>query len=395
MGHRSHKSKKSKKKRHRILHFQRKTAPGAVPGTVAAHPDAPSPVIQVTRFDGESLEVIPVNHASELRRMREGRRGVLWVNVDGLGDAEVIKTIGDVFGLHRLAMEDVVNTHQRPKVEPYQDHLFIVLRMTSTPGRADLEQVSLFFGKDFVITFQERKGDCFDPVRARLQTGRGRIRTAGADYLAYCLADAVVDAFFPHLEYFGDKLEELEADVMDARDLQTLVRRIHDIKRELLGVRRAVWPLREALGSLIREESDLIHAETRIYLRDCYDHAVQLMDMTETYRELASGLMDLHISTVGQRTNDVMKVLTIFAAIFIPLTFIAGLYGMNFDVMPELHWTYGYPFALGVMVVTAIVLLYYFYRRGWLGEAQPRSTAPGVHGSDRNKSGQPGAGESA
>lgn len=361
----NHKKAKAKRK-HRLLHFRRTTTPGAMPGTVSVQADSPKPVITVTRYDAQSIETKPIGHASELRAVRE-HAGTLWINIDGLGDAETIQTIGEIFGLHRLALEDVVNTHQRPKVEAYADHYFIVLRMTSQPGATDLEQISLFFGKDYVITFQERQGDCFDPVRARLQSGRGRIRGAGADYLAYALTDAVVDAYFPHLEHFGDKLEDLEADVIQGNMSNMLVRRIHDIKRELLGMRRAVWPLREALGSLIREESPLIQAETRVYLRDCYDHAVQLMDMTETYRELASGLMDLHLSSVGQRTNEVMKVLTIFAAIFIPLTFIAGLYGMNFESMPELHWKYGYPVALGVMAVMAAGLLYYFKRKGWLG----------------------------
>lgn len=373
-----HKPKKAKRK-HQLLHFRRGIKVGAVPGTLTADPESPKPIITVTRYDAEKIDVSIVEDVNALRAMR-GQPGTLWVNVDGLGDVEKIQAIGEIFGFHRLALEDVVNTHQRPKVEPYDNYFFIVLRMVSTPGQSNLEQISLFFGRDFVITFQERKGDCFDPVRARLLSGRGRIRGAGADYLAYALTDAVVDAYFPHLEVFGDRLEELEADVMRGNDMNSLVRRIHDIKRDLLGVRRAVWPLREAMSSLIREENALIQQETRVYLRDCYDHAVQLMDMTETYRELASGLMDLHISTVGQRTNEVMKVLTIFAAIFIPLTFIAGLYGMNFEVMPELGWKFGYPTALGVMVVVAGVLLIYFRRKGWLGGDLDASTR--ADGSD-------------
>jgi magnesium transporter len=232
------------------------------------------------------------------------------------------------------------------------------------------EQISIIFGPNYVLTLQEVPGDSFDPVRERIRHGKGRIRGRGSDYLAYALIDALTDEFFPVLEHFGERVEALEDALLERPGPATL-HEIHDIKRELLALRRAAWPERELLNAMMRNDSELITADTKIYLRDCYDHVVQAMDMIETYRELASGMLDVYLSSVSNRMNEVMKVLTIIATIFIPLTFIAGIYGMNFDPdrsplnMPELRWYYGYPFSLALMAVVALALVYYFRRKGW------------------------------
>ncbi len=281
----------------------------------------------------------------------------------------VVKAVGDRFGFHPLALEDVLNVPQRPKVERYPNHLLIVLREIQYP--MEPEQFSLLLADRLVVTFQERPGDPFDPVRDRIRQGKGRIRSLGADYLAYALCDAVIDAFFPSLEKLGDMVEELEERVM-AHPVPETLREIRETKRKLLEVRRAVWPARDAMNELVREEMPLIHSETKVFLRDCYDHSIQVMDMVETYREMAGSLVDEYLSAVSNRMNETMKVLTMMATIFIPLSFIAGLYGMNFDHqaspfnMPELYWRYGYPFVLFVMGVTAGGMVYYFRKKKWL-----------------------------
>lgn len=350
--------------------FLRRTRPGAVPGTVAVDPTAPRPAVRVVSFGPEDLieeEPESLDRVTEL----VGQRPVTWVDVQGLGDAETVNRLGAIFGLHPLALEDVVNTHQRAKVEDYGEHLFIVARMLRNGGRLETEQVSLFLGKNFVLTFQEQPGDCLDPVRKRLRNAKGRIRKAGADYLAYALLDAVVDAYFPLLEQYGEWLERADDEVSERPTHQTVVR-IHALRSDLLLLRRAIWPFRDALAELIREPNPLICDETRVYLRDCYDHTVQIIDLVETCRELCSDLRDYYLSTVNNRMSEVMKVLTVIATIFIPLGFIAGLYGMNFDPsvsrwnMPELRWHHGYLFALGLMATVAAGLLFFFWRRGWL-----------------------------
>ena len=305
-----------------------------------------------------------------------GRRPVVWVNVEGLADIELIRRLGELFGLHRLALEDVVNVHQRPKVEEYGEHIFIVTRMlhgaSSVGEEVDSEQISLFLGEGFLLTFQERPGDPFSLVRERLRGQRGQIRSAKSDYLAYALLDAVIDGYFPVLEKCGEQLEELEDAVMDeANHHQTA--RIHAMKRDLLALRRAIWPQRDMINGLIRDPSRFITDQTRIYLRDCYDHCIQLMDLLETYREIAAALVDVHLSSMSARMNEIMKVLTIIATIFIPLGFVASLYGMNFNPrisrwnMPELEWAFGYFYVLGLMAAIAIGLLVYFWRKGWIG----------------------------
>lgn len=357
------------KKRRRPHGFRRRTAPGAAPGTIRVDPEAPKPVLHVFAWTEKTIEESPLESTAAIRDWL-GRGEFVWVNVDGLGDAATISEIGEIFGIHRLALEDVVNVHQRPKVEQYSNHQYIVSRMAAVREHLETEQISIFLGTNYVLTFQERRGDCFDPVRGRLREGKGRIRVGGVDYLAYAILDAIVDGYFPVLESFGERLENLEEEILVRPDGRTLSR-VHRVKRELLTLRRSIWPQREAVSSLMRDPSDLVSDETRIYLRDCYDHTIQIMDLLETYRELASGLVDAYMSSVSNRMNEVMKVLTIIATIFIPLTFIAGVYGMNFRWMPELDWWWAYPAVWAVMIAIAVALVVFFARKGWLSSFVP------------------------
>ena len=354
--------------------------PGSSPGTLVVDPDAPKPVIRVMAYGPGEIVERQIRDIEEVRAIL-GRLPVTWVNIDGLGDLNTIRRVGEIFGLHRLALEDVNTSQQRPKVEEYDEHTFIVIRMPEAPdpeARFDSEQVSIFLGTNYVLTFQERVGrDCFDPVRERLRTGRGRLRQSGGDYLAYTLIDAAIDAYFPVLERIGEEVETLEDELAEHPDA-SLVARVHEVKRDLLTLRRVVWPMRETVNALIRDPTPHITTTTQIYLRDCYDHAITLLDIVEVYRDIASGLHDLYLSSMSTRLNEIMKVLTIIATIFIPLGFIASLYGMNFATdasplnMPELHWYYGYPFALALMAAVAGGLLFYFWRSGWIGGRRRR-----------------------
>ncbi len=331
--------------------------------------EASPPVINMMAF-GHNSVVEKKNITTDSIEPLRGTHTVTWIDVVGLGSAQVIAEIGAVFGLHKLALEDVLNTHQRPKAEEFDDHIFFVTQMFRSGVSARTEQLSIFLGKDFVLSFQEEPGDCLDPVRERIRQGKGRVRDKQADYLCYMLLDAVVDDFFPALEQYGEELELLEDDVI-ARSKPEQIGQLHDLKRELLTMRRSVWPHREMINAVIRDENPLIAADTRLYLRDVYDHTVQLMDIVETYREIASGLVDVYMSSVSANLNEIMKVLTIIATIFIPLGFIASLYGMNFDRaspwnMPELGWRFGYAFSLFLMGMMVVGLLYYFRRKGWL-----------------------------
>jgi magnesium transporter len=356
--------------------IRRHTAPGAAPGSVVVDPRSPPPALRLTAYDAQRIVERVIDDPAQIRQ-ELGAWPAVWVEVDGLGDARTIEALGEVFKLHRLALEDVVNVHQRPKVETYEEHLFIVARMVSWNGHLESEQLSIFLGSNFVLTFQEqdRPGDCLDPLRLRLREGRGPIRTEGPGYLAYALLDAVVDAYFPVLERYGERLEMIESQVIDGAGSR-VVREIHDIKHDLLHLRRAIWPQREAVNQLVRDHNRFINSETRVYLRDCYDHTVQLIDLVETFRELGTDLRDFYLSAVSNRMNLTIRLLTVISTIFIPLTFIAGIYGMNFDPhsspwnMPELHWRYGYPLALGLMSTLGLGLLFYFWRAGWLSDRQ-------------------------
>jgi magnesium transporter len=361
-------------RKHRRRKFHRRTKPGASPGMIVSDPASPQPVIHVMAYGPDRLEERTVASIESLREF-VGQWPVTWINVDGLGNADIVRRIGEMFKLHPLALEDVVNVHQRAKVEHYADQMFVVVRMAHPGDRLETEQVSMFLGKNFVVTFQETlPGDAFEPVRERIRAARGQIRNRGCDYLAYALIDASIDSYFPVLETLGEQIEGLEEEAL-TRATRGTISRIHDVKHDLLTLRRAIWPAREALHALARDPCPLITDETRIYFRDCYDHTIQLLDLLETYRELGADLRDLYLSSISNRMNEIIKVLTIISTIFIPLTFIVGVYGMNFDTdqqwnMPELRWRYGYMFVWGTMAAVVIFMLYFFRRKGWIGAAK-------------------------
>jgi magnesium transporter len=339
-------------------------------GTIVADPDAPAPIVHVVGYGPEGCKESDTFDGAAIARFCE-RWPVTWVHVIGLGNGKLIETLAQQFGLHRLAISDIVHTHQRPKVEQWGDVTQIVVRMVDEAGSADTEQLSIFVGERFVISFEERKGDLFGTLRTRIRDDIAGIRSTGTDFLAYSLLDGIVDAFFPVLERIADDLEDIEDCLPDgAPGHQTP--RLRQVKHELLALRHALWPLRDALRSLSHGGIELFTDETRAYLRDCQDHVGQLMDLVATNRELAADLVDLQMSVSSQRMNEVMKVLTVMATVFIPLTFICSIYGMNFDTsaspynMPELRWYFGYPFALGLMAATAGGLVFYFRRRGWI-----------------------------
>ncbi|MFN0022228.1 MAG: magnesium/cobalt transporter CorA [Pirellulaceae bacterium] len=363
----------SRRRKHKPGDFRikRRTEPGTSPGTITADPTQRKPEVSVIAYSGDKVLQQTLTDLGKIPQLLADY-SVTWINVEGLGDAKLIEQFGELFGLHRLAMEDVVNLHQRAKVEEYDEILFIVLRMINCDQRAGTEQLSIFVGPHFVLTFQEgAPGDPFGGVRQRLKDNAGRIRKSGSDYLAYALIDAVVDSYYPVLEVYAEKLDVLEDSVLDRPTRQTMDE-LHQVKADLLLIRRAIWPQREAIANLMRETTPQITAATRVYLRDCYDHVVQIVELLETYRELTADLRDLYMSSISNRINETMRVLTIMSTLFIPLTFIAGVYGMNFDTssspwnMPELKWYYGYPLCLLLMGVTGVGMMVYFYRQGWI-----------------------------
>ncbi len=292
---------------------------------------------------------------------------VTWINIDGVHDVSVMERIGEMYRIHPLLLEDVMNTGQRPKLEDFGEHLFVVLKMltySEEKDRVEAEQVSLVLGKNFVISFQEREGDVFTSIRERIQSDKGRIRKMGADYLAYSLMDSIVDHYFIILENFGDKIEELEEELLEDTSSKTSSR-IHGLKRELVFLRRSVWPLREIVNSLERGESSIIKKSTLIFLRDVYDHTINIIDTIEAYRDSTTGMLDTYLTQMSNRMNETMKVLTVIATIFIPLTFIAGIYGMNFEFMPELGWKWAYPIVWGVIALVGVGMLFFFKRKRW------------------------------
>ncbi len=345
--------------------------PGTAPGTLvpAEAPTTAKVRIRVLHYDEENLEERELASADECAAYR-GSGGVTWINVDGLHDVSQLQKLGEIFGLHPLALEDVLNVGQRPKLDEYDEQQFIVMKDLGWDGHIRSEQMSFFLGADYVITLQEEPGDCFDPVRERLRKGKGRLRRCGADYLAYALVDALVDQAFPLLEKVGERIEELEAEVLENPSRETLLG-IREVKHALLLIRRAAWPQREVIHAMQREDSRFVKKETRVYLRDLYDHTIQILDMIESYRDVTAGMLDVYLSSLSHRMNEVMKVLTIIATIFIPLTFVVGLYGMNFNThaspwsMPELNWPFGYPLVLLVMLGMAAGMVLYFRRKGW------------------------------
>jgi magnesium transporter len=347
----------------------RKPPVGAKPGTLAIDPQAPKPKLRVTAYAEEQIEEQDLQGTDGLREI-QARGMKLWIDVQGLGDEETLRALGEMFSIHPLALEDIVHIPIRPKAEPYDDNLLIVSRMLrhSEGATIDTEQVCIIVGRDYVLTFQEDYGDVLDAVRHRLQVPKSLMRRHGSDYLAYAILDTIIDAYYPVIETLGDRLEELEELVLTEASPETL-RDLTEIKGTLLRLRRAVAPQREAVNSMIRDECEFISDTVRVYLRDTYDHIVQTSEAVESARELVGGLMGTYLSVVSNRMNEVMKVLTIIASIFIPVTFLAGVYGMNFDHMPELHQRWAYPSLIAVMVIIGVGMLVYFWRKGWLGRS--------------------------
>jgi magnesium transporter len=342
-------------------------APGSLPGTLVVLEETP-PEMTLLDYNAADYLELEVGSPQEITEYLD-TESVSWIDVKGLGHEATLQGLGDVFELHPLVLEDVVNVPQRPKVEEYDNQLVLISRMVvlKTQGQCDFstEQVSFILGEHYLLTVQEERDyDCFAGVRERLRSNKGQIRKLGPDYLMYSLLDAVIDGFFPVLEEYGEALELLEDEVVENPSRQTLAK-IHSMKRELLTLRRAIWPQRDAINALIRDGSDLIHDDVRIYLRDCYDHTVQVLDMVETYREVASSLMDVYLSSVGNKMNEIMKFLTVMSSMFIPMTFIAGLYGMNFEHMPELKNPQGYYVCLAVMGAIGVFMLGFFWSKGW------------------------------
>jgi len=344
-------------------------APGAPPGTLSIHPSASPPRFRVITYGPEELEDDTPETLDELFDLAE--EGVVtWVDVVGLGDADKLLRIGQHFELHPLALEDAVHGQHAAKTETFPDYVFVIARIAEPAEGVDTSQVSFFVTDGLVVSFRESPTDPFEPVRERIHRGGQRLRNRNADYLAYALLDALIDAYLPILEHYGDQLEELEDRIFERPD-DSQLGEIHRRRREIVALRKAFWPHREAVQVLLRETPHTFTAETQVFLRDCYDHVLRIIDLLETYRDQTSSLMEVYLSSLGQRTNEVMKVLTIIATIFIPLSFLAGLYGMNFDTaspwnLPELGWRFGYPALLGVMAMVAGGFVWYFRSKDWL-----------------------------
>jgi magnesium transporter len=342
---------------------------GLAPGTLIHIGEKKAEKVRITLIDYDESEF----QEKEVGKIEEcfpfkDKPTVTWINIDGLHNTELIEKLGKHFDLHPLILEDILNTGQRPKVEDFEKYIFIVLKMIyydDKENETKIEQVSLILGQNFVISFQEKMGDVFEPIRERIKKAKGRIRKARADYLLYSLLDAIVDSYFAILEKIGDKIENLEEAVVADPKPKSL-QAIHGLKREMIFLRKSVWPLREVINSLEKAESSLVHESTGIYLRDVYDHTIQIIDTIETFRDMLSGMHDTYLSGISNKMNEIMKVLTIFASIFIPLTFIAGIYGMNFQYMPELGWRWGYFGVLGIFMAVGLSMIIYFKKKKWL-----------------------------
>jgi len=356
-------------RRTKKLFRTRASKEGLPPGSLIHIGEAPADAVSVSVFSyGEQGLQETCSETVDLSLIRPKPDGVVWVDLEGVHQVETVRSLGEAYNLHPLVLEDIVSTVQRPKVEDYDDYLFVVVKMLLPLPDGDFaaEQLSLVLGRGYVLTFQEGiRGDAFEPVRERIRSAKGKIRTLGADYLLYTLLDAVVDRYFTVLEGFGERLVNIEEEVAMHPHPRTLVQ-LNDLKKEVIYLRKSTWPLREVLSFLERDDTDLISDATRLFLRDVHDHAVQTIDTVETFRDLLSGMLDLYLSSLSNRTNEIMKFLTIIGTIFIPLTFVVGLYGMNFKYMPELEWHYGYFAVLGLMVAMTVGMIFYFKHRKWL-----------------------------
>jgi len=322
--------------------------------------------ISVIRYDADFFEEKEIDSLKDFQMAKDGK-AITWLNIDGLQDIELFEDTGRLFSLHPLVLEDILNTDQRPKTEDYGDYIYFVLKNFYGKAGEDLlsDQISIILGKDFILSFQERESGIFTSIREKISKNKGRIRKEGADYLAHAIIDSVVDNYFIVLENMEEQMEDLEDDVVKNPTSATL-QMIHLLKRQLIILRKSLWPLREAVSALQRLDSPLINKSTVVYFKDIYDHTIAIIDTVETFRDMLSGMLDIYLSTISNRLNEVMKVLTIIATLFMPLTFIAGLYGMNFKYMPELEWRWGYFGVLGIMVIVVVFMLRYFKRKKWL-----------------------------
>jgi magnesium transporter len=341
--------------------------PGTPPGTILAE-KAPERKIKMTVIsyspdDYEEREIESVEECFEQASSKE----VTWINVDGTQDAELLRKIGERFGFHPLALEDIITADQRPKVEDFGEYIFITARLPrklETLSSINMQQINIFLGPDFILTIHDA-GDAFNPILQRMKENRGRIRKMGADYLAYALIDLIIDQYFPVMESVGDQIELIEDEIQESPSHE-VVSKIREMKRDLILIRASIWPMREVINSLQREEPKLVADTTKVFLRDAYDHTIQIADIVESYRDILSEMFNVYLSVMANSTNEVMKILTIFATIFIPLTFVVGIYGMNFEFMPELKWQPAYFILLGLMGVITIFMVRFFRKRGWM-----------------------------
>ena len=348
---------------------KRSSKAGLPPGTLIHVGDKKVESVRITfiDYDEQSFQEKQVPNIEECLKFKDTTT-VSWINIDGLHDIELLEKLGKGFDLHSLVLEDILSTGQRPKFEDHEKHIFIVLKMLSIDGEnqsIEIEQVSLILGPNYVISFQERVGDVFEQIRDRIRKSKGRIRKMGPDYLCYALLDAIVDNYFAILERFGEKIESMEEEVI-GNPTERTVQQIHLLKRDMIALRKSIWPLRELINGMQKSDSSLINETTDIYLRDVYDHTIQIIDTIESFRDMVSGLLDIYLSSLSNKMNAVMKVLTIIATLFIPLTFVAGIYGMNFEYMPELkvRWAYGAVWL--VMITIAVIMLFYFKKKKWI-----------------------------
>ena len=327
-----------------------------------------APRMTIVDYSKETVEELTIKSIDEILKYKDSK-SVTWVIVEGLTGVDIIERIGEIFGIHDLVLEDILNTHQRPKFEEYDDHLFIVLKCLNTDSEqfnVTYEQISLLVLNNFVFAFKEKKDDLFQPVMERIRKSRGRLRNQGADYLSYVILDNIVDQNFILMDALDDAVSSIEDTLLTSEPTQETLRLIQKLKREIITIRRYVSPVRELMSGMLRSESDIISEKTHIYLRDVSDHVIRVIESIESYRDILSGLFDIYMSSVSNKMNEVMKVLTVFASIFIPLTFLAGIYGMNFEHMPELKWKWAYPMLWGVFIIVPAVLLVYFKRKKWL-----------------------------
>lgn len=352
------------------LIIKRSKKAGLPPGTLIHIGEKKTEKVKITIIEYDEVHF----YEKEVKTIEEcfpykdkSRPAVTWINIDGIHQGDILGKLGESFGLHPLIVEDIMNTDQRPKIEDFEEYSYIVLKMLQFSGSDSeviSEQVSLVLGPNFVISFQEREGDIFHVIRDRIRTNKGRIRKLGADYLAYCLLDAIVDNYFIIMETLGEKIESLE-DELVRNPTPKVLHTIYTLKRNMILLRRSVWPLREVIGVLERGESLLFKESTRIYIKDIYDHTIHIIDILETFREMVAGMLEIYLSSISNRLNAVIKVLTMIATIFMPLTFLAGIYGMNFKYMPELEWRWGEPIVLLIMAVIGVTMVFYFKKKKW------------------------------